>query len=545
MKVTWITFLMFLLLFVTVLSVNFSYADSQAEMDNTGVSLGKVNFHISCSPSVHGAFNHGLSLLHHMMYQQAEAVFQSIAKEDPRCAMAHWGIAMTQFHPLWAPPNETALAKGLQAIEKAHVLNPTSPREQAYIKALRFFFKNWKVVRHSRRISAWDVAQKKVYKSFPDDIDAGAFYALSHLSTAEKGDQEYTHQKLMGLMMEKLRVKAPEHPGLFHYMIHAYDNPLHAHRAVKVARDYLKLVPDIPHALHMPSHIFVRLGLWSDVIAWNTRSAAKALKESEGKMTSLHYIHAIDYLMYAYLQQGQDKEAHNLLIALNKREDYQDNFASAYGIAAAQSRYALERGAWGDAATQALRTHKSFPWDKYPWHEAILYFSRGLGAARSGDTAGAVQAIKRLDTVLQVSKKVGEDYWEVQVLIQRLTLSAWVAFSEGKKGQALKKMRQAANIEDSIDKHPVTPGAVLPARDLFGDMLVLMKKFPEALEAYEASLKISPNRFNSLYGAGHAAEQAGNLEKAKAYYAKLVKLTEKGEGERPRIKQAKAFLNKN
>lgn len=542
MKIVWPLFCICLVVFVPFFSVDFSYADGPHEMDSTGISLGKVNFHISCSPAVQGPFNRGVALLHHMMYGEAEVVFRKVAKEDSNCAMAYWGIAMTQFHPLWAPPSETELEKGMRAVEKAYALNSKSTRERAYIKAVGFFFKNWKEVKHSKRITAWDVAQKKLYKAFPDDIDAGAFYALSHISTAEKGDQKFTHQKWMGLMLEELHVKAPEHPGLFHYILHAYDNPLLAHRAVRTARGYLRLVPDIPHALHMPSHIFIRLGLWSEVIAWNTRSLVEALKKSEGKMTSLHYIHAIDYLIYAHLQQAQDEEAQRLMAEINRRDNYEDSFTSAYGLAAAQSRYALERGEWGDAATQALRTHQAFPWDKYPWHEAILYFSRGLGAARIGDTAGGEQAIKKLDSFLRLAKESGQDFWEIQVVIQRLTVSAWVAFSEGKKDQALKMMGQAANIEDSVDKHPVTPGAVLPARHLFGDMLALMKKFPAALEAYEASLKISPNRFNSLYGAGHAAEQAGQLDKAEAYYTKLVKLTEKGTSERPKIKKAKAFL---
>jgi tetratricopeptide (TPR) repeat protein len=345
--------------------------------------------------------------------------------------------------------------------------------------------------------------------------------------------------------MEKLLARAPEHPGLHHYTIHAYDNPMLASRAADVARAYYKLAPDVPHSLHMPTHIFVRLGLWPDVIDWNVRSATAAKRQSVGGATSLHYPHAMDYLMYAYLQQGLDKMAEDALNKINSVEKYEDSFASAYGIAAAQARYPLERRQWNDAAALGVRTHSSFPWDKYPWYESITYFARGIGAARSGDIQAARKTIETLDTFYKSSVDAGKDYWAVLVDAQRKTVAAWIGLAEGNKDRALETMREAADLEDSVDKHPVTPGAVLPARELLGDMLVLLGKPAEAVEAYEATLRISPNRFNSLYGAGHAAELAGNLEKANAYYSRLVELAKKAESDRPAIKQAKRFLDKN
>jgi tetratricopeptide (TPR) repeat protein len=480
-----------------------------------------------------------------MMYAQAEKEFETVTKLAPDCAMAYWGIAMTLFHPLWAEPNEDELKKGWEAVKKAKALKPPTKREQNYIAAVEAYYRDWKTVDHSKRLRNWEAVQKEVYKTNPNDIDAGAFYALSHLATAPKGDKNFTNQKEAGELLEKLHAKAPYHPGLFHYTIHAYDNPMFASRALAVAQGYHKIAPEVPHAQHMPSHIFVRLGLWPNTIEWNERSAAAAMRQSESGLLSLHYIHAMDYLMYAYLQRAQDKMAQDVLSSINRVEKYQDSFASAYGIAAAQARYPLERREWNKAAKLPLRIHSSFPWDRYPWYESITYFARGLGAARSDDTVAAREALEKLNNLHERSVKAGQKYWAVHVNVQRKTVDAWIAFSEGKRDRALRIMREAADLEDSVDKHPVTPGAVLPARELFGDMLLLLDRHNEALEAYEATLKISPNRFNGLYGAGRAAELAGDLNKATSHYAKLMQITDGTDRIRPRIRQTKMFLSKN
>lgn len=525
--------------------VDVGIAQNEPSMKVTMDALGKVDFPVSCSSEAQSRFERGLALLHHMMYGQAEKEFAAVAEMDPDCAMAHWGIAMTLFHPLWAKPSEQELKKGWAAVEQAKALNAPTEREQAYIAAVEAFYMDWKTVDHPTRLTAWEEAQEKVHKANPDDIDAVAFYALAHLATAPKGDKTFTHQKEAGALLEKLHTKAPEHPGLFHYIIHAYDNPMLASRALEVARGYDKIAPEVPHALHMPSHIFVRLGIWPETIDWNVRSAVAARRQSVGGVISIHYIHALDYLIYAYLQQGQDMMAQDVLQKVDAVENYQDSFASAYGVAAAQARYPLERAQWANAAALKVRTHSSFPWDKYPWFESITYFARGLGAARSGDATAARAAIETLDAFYERAVDVGQGYWAVHVDAQRKTVAAWIAFSEGKKDQALRMMREVADLEDSVDKHPVTPGAVLPARELLGDMLVLLEKPAEAIGAYEASLQISPNRFNSLYGAGRAAELSGNSEKAKSYYSKLVQFTAKADSDRPGIEQAKTFLSKN
>jgi tetratricopeptide (TPR) repeat protein len=519
-----------------------SFAHELPSTESIEGYVGTVDFENSCSPSVKEPINRAVALLHHMMYGASEKTFMAVAQADPDCAMGHWGIAMTLFHPLWAPPGEEELTKGWHAVQKAVALNTATAREKEYVAVVEAFYKDWETVNHKARLAKWEAAQEKLYKAHPSDIDAGALYALAQLATAPKGDKTFSHQKAAGALLEKLHAKAPEHPGLFHYIIHAYDNPMLASRAVTVARGYLKLAPQVPHALHMPSHIFVRLGLWSDVIEWNRRSAAVAKQLSAGKPDSLHAIHAMDYLMYAYLQQTADMKAQAVLEEINRSETYQDSFASAYGIAAAQARYFLERQQWPDAAKLPVRMHQAFPWEKYPWYESITYFARGLGAARNGMTSEVAKALEKLDAAYGRAVQAGESYWAIQVDAQRKSVAAWRMFAEGKKTQAVKMMREAADLEDSVDKHPVTPGAVLPARELLGDMLVLLEQYSEAMEAYEASLKTSPKRFNSLYGAGHAAEGMGDLKTAKWYYTQLVHLAANSEAGRPAVKQAKAFL---
>ena len=535
----------FIVIIVLFLSFDYSYAEPEKEPQSAQGSLGVVEFETSCSDAVAGDFNRGVALLHHMMYMQAEQVFTEISEKDPDCAMAYWGLAMTQLHPLWAPPSEEELAKGLSAAKTAKSKNPPTEREQAYVEAVFGFYESYDSKDHPTRIAIWEEGQKKVMESNPDDEDAVAFYALSHLATAPKADQTFAHQKESGAILEELYVKIPEHPGVFHYTIHAYDNPVLAKKAVPVARGYDKLAPDVPHALHMPSHIFVRLGMWPEVIDWNIRSADAAKRQSPPDAISLHYAHAADYLIYSYLQKGQDKKAMQVLTELNKIANYQDSFASAYGVAGAQARYPLERMEWEDASSLEIRTHKDFNWDKYPQYEAITYFARGIGAARSGNVEEAEKALAKLNSLYDATVQSGDKYWPVIVDAQRQSVAAWVEYAKGNKIEALAMMEKAADTEDSVDKHPVTPGAVLPARDLLGDMLLDMGKPAMALVAYEKSLQISPNRFYSLYGAGYAAELSGNGEKATQYYQELINLAANADSPRPRVDKAKEYRSNN
>ena len=511
---------------------------------DTNASIGKVNFPVSGNSDEQSKFERALALMHHMMYVQAEKEFTDLANSEPDLAMAHWGIAMAQLHPVWpGQPSEEVLKKGLAAVQKAKSLNPPTKREQAYISAAEMFFNDWETTTHEDRIALWGDAQKKVYLENPDDTDAAALYALSLLALAPKEDKDFNYQKEAGIILDELFVKEPEHPGVLHYSIHAYDNPALASRGVAAARAYDKIAPDIPHALHMPTHIFVRLGIWPDAILWNIRSAKAALKYPADGTVSHHYAHALDYLVYAYLQGVENKRVEDILKKLHAQDNYQETFVNAYALAAIPARYLLELRQWEDAASLAVRSPNTFPWERFPQLEAITYFSRGLGAARSGDTTTARQTIEIMDTLHNRTVDAGRPYWATLVDSQRKTLAAWTALSEGNEAQALNMMFDAANIEDSVDKHPVTPGAILPARELLGDMLTLVGKHTEALEAYEKSLKISPNRFNSLYGAGRNAEIAGNSEKAKLYYSKLVQISKRADSDRPEINQAKKFVS--
>lgn len=500
--------------------------------------IGHVDLSTSCAEDAQASLNTGTALLHHMMYEQAEAEFANAFSADPDCAMAQWGIAMTQLHPLWAPPTDAALAKGKEAAAAAQTLGGETDREAGFIEAISAFFHTDGTF--PERLQAWEAGQKELHEAHPEDVDAAAFYALSRLATAPRDDATFARQKEAGKLLESLLERAPEHPGLFHYTIHAYDNPVLADEAVRVARAYDKLAPEVPHALHMPSHIFVRLGHWEDVVSWNRRSADAALKHSVDGATPMHFAHAMDYLVYAHLQEGLDDKAAADVEELMSKEPYQPDLATAYALGAGPARYALERRAWKEAADLPVREPASLAWEKFPAAESITWFSKGIGAARSGDAAAARKAIERLDELHAALLDADEAYWAILTDAQRKAVDAWITFEAGDTEAALEAMRAAADVEDSVDKHPVTPSAVLPARELLGEMLLLAERPAEALEAFEASLAISRNRLNSLSGAGRAAELAGDTKKAGEYYAAVVALVgEREDVERPRVAEAR------
>jgi tetratricopeptide (TPR) repeat protein len=535
----------FTLLLLLFIFLQFSFSQHQHQSTNNH-PVGKINFPITTSkPETQKKFNHALAMLHHMMYDHSEKEFRSIIEGDPQCAMAYWGIAMSYFHPLWHEPTEEDLINGSEAIEKAKSLNPPTPYEQDYIAAIESIYKDWKTVKHQERIVKWEIAQQKLMEKYPDDIDAGAFYSLSLLTTAPKSDKTFSNQKKAGEILEKLLVKAPEHPGLFHYTIHAYDNPQLAPKAVDVARKYDKLAPDVPHALHMPSHIFVRLGMWRDAVDWNIRSAASSLKNSLGNEILKDYPHALDYLMYSYLQLGEDQQSEDIFKKLTAVNNYEDMFQCAYGTAAGQVRYLLERRKWQEAEMLSVRNPGTIQWDKYPYAESIVYFARGLGAARNGNIATAKDALAMLNKLYDRTLEIGQTYWAVTIDVQRITVEAWIAHSEGNEIEALTLMKKAADLEDSVDKHPVTPGAVLPARELLGDMLLFYGKFNEAIDAYKFTLTISPNRFNSLFGLGNAYVQSGDLSNAKKCFVQLMEMTSSSKTNRNEISEASDFLTRN
>jgi tetratricopeptide (TPR) repeat protein len=509
---------------------------------NPGVGqeeYGAVDFSMSCDETVRSEFDQAVALLHHMMYEQAAERFVSVADADPDCAVAHWGVAMTQLHPLWAPPTEEELTRGRSAAARAEEVGAPTERERAYISAIRAFFET--DGSFSDRLRAWEPAQTAVYEQHPGDVDAAAFHALARLATARPEDHSFSRQAEAGALLDRLREQNPRHPGLFHYAIHAYDNPALAERGLVAAREYDRIAPRVPHALHMPSHIFVRLGIWDQVASWNRRSAEAALMHSVAGRTAMHYTHAMDYLVYALLQHGRDEEARAALAELQSRAPFQPHIGTAYALAAPPARLALERRAWEDAAALPVNDPAAFPWDRFPAAEALTWFARGLGSARTGDGDAARVALARLDELRGKLTETG-DYWDATTAAQRTAIDAWLRYHSGDVEGAIREMRAAADLEDSVDKHPVTPSSPLPARELLGEMLLDAGRPGDALTAFEASLEISPGRLNSLSGAGRAAELTGDHEAAAHYYGQVAELVDPPV-DRPRMEAAHAFLD--
>jgi hypothetical protein len=509
--------------------------------------LGSVRFATSCASAVQPAFERGVALLHSFGYGQASTAFAAVAARDPGCAMAQWGIAMSNFHVIWGPPTEAELAAGRGAARQAAAITAASERERDYIAAINAFYQGDGVA-HPARVLAFERAMAKVAERNPQDHEAAIFHALALLGVAYNSppDKTYARQKQAAEILNRLLPLAPEHPGIAHYMIHSFDYPGLAELALPAARAYAKIAPSSPHALHMPSHIFTRLGLWQESIDSNLASAAAArqwVAKTHPGATSFDDLHAMDYLEYAYLQTGRDDAARALVARVAAITGFDvPQFAAGYALAAIPARYALERGAWKEAAALAVGP-ASFPWDKYPYAEAIVHFARAVGAARSGDLETGRAAVARLAAIqLALQGQKGFD-WATQVEIQRRAAAGWLARTEKDDAAAETLLRSAADLEDTTDKHPVTPGSVVPAREQLADLLAESGRPDAALAEYEASLRTSPARFRSVWGAAQAAERAGNAPaKAKAYYAQLVELCGGGDCARAEVAQARSKL---
>jgi hypothetical protein len=505
--------------------------------------VGDVSFAVSCKgDGVQAMFNRGVALLHNMTYEVAEREFSKVAKTDPSCAMAHWGVAMTLIHPVWPGlPAPEVLARGAGELARARALQ-TMEREAAYIEALAAFYEDWENVDHRARIRRWDAAQAAVREKYPNDDDALALAALVHIAASPKEDLTYGFNRESGKMLESLRARRPRHPGAVHYLIHAYDNPPLAKNALAAARSYGGIAPDVPHALHMPSHIFTRLGLWVESVEWNIRSREASRSLIVDGAIYKEFGHASDYMTYAYLQAGQDANARKASEALIEAPRIQDDFVAAYAYAAVPARVELERSDWKQAANLEPRQPSHISWDAFPSCEAITHFAKGIGGARSGQLDIARAAVARIDLLARALEAKGLPYWAKQTVIQKQAVEAWIQYAEGRTQAALISMQAAAYAEDALDKHPVTPGAVLPSRDLYADMLFGEERFGEALAAYQATLEISPNRFYSLAGAGRAAEKAGRGADARRYYTRLIEIAGDGDQSRLDLARARAVL---
>lgn len=535
-----------LIIFLMVLSAAFPcFSEADEGHGQTGTppeQLGEVHFPIVCDPSAQKPFDRAVALLHSFWYDEARRAFAEVAKNDPNCAMAHWGKAMTLFHPLWGMPDAAALKEGLAAIGQAAAMGGGSDRERGYIQALSTFYRDSETRDHRSRMVAYEQAMEALAARFPEDREAKIFYALALNGTALPNDQSYANQKKAGSLLEPLFSEMPNHPGVAHYLIHAYDTAALAGRALGAARAYAKIAPSSAHALHMPSHIFTRLGLWQEAIESNTASAnaaeAQAVRSGNPAAREPKF-HAMDYLAYAFLQQGRDQEARKVLETLNlaRKEIPESSASAAYAAAAIPARYSFERHQWPEGV--AIVTQKS----PYPWTDALIHFARAVGGARSRKTALAQAEAKMLAGIRDRLKKEKQVYWADQAEVQRLAAEGWLAHAKGENGLAVKLLRAAADLEDSTEKHPVTPGPILPAREMLADLYMKVRFRKEALASYEAVLAGAPNRFNTLVGAARAAGALGDSNKARGYYEKLLAIAG-SDSSRPELKEAKAFLEK-
>jgi hypothetical protein len=508
--------------------------------------VGTVRFPTSCAPAPQVQFERAVALLHSFWYEEAVKEFTAVTASDPSCAIGYWGIAMSVYYPLWQPPSKAMLEKGWAAIEKARPLRAT-PREKDYLAAIETYYRDHATVDHRVRAAAYEKAMEQLHRRYPEDREAAVFYALALNATAAPTDKTYVNQLKAGVILEKMLAEEPNHPGVAHYLIHSYDYPPLATRALAAARGYAKIAPAVPHALHMPAHIFTRLGLWQESVDSNRASAnaGKAYYARLGKDTVWDQtLHALDYVVYAHLQSGQDEQARRVLEELGAMQKPEpESFVAAYAYAAIPARVILEQRRWSEAAALAS-TPPAFPWNRFAWGEAITAFTRAIGAARSGDAAKARAEVPKLDSYRSALLAAKQTYWAEQVDIQQRAAAAWAARVEGKNDEALKLMRAAADLEDSTEKHPVTPAPVVPARELLGELLLDLNQPAQALVEFEASSVREPNRFNGLFGAARAAELSGNMAKAKTFYARLVALCDRPDTERPELRHAKAALAK-
>lgn len=532
-------------LFLIALLVLVTVSAQEEHHQHAAGGLGSVNFVTSCTPRAGAQFTRALALLHSFGYEEARGAFAGVAAEDPGCPMAYWGVAMTWYHPIWAPPTPMELKNGAEASLKSQTIPAKTRREQAFINALALFYQNWRTVDHRARATAYETAMAKLHQAYSNDDEVTIFYALSMLGNLDQTDKNHTKQRAAAALLNDVLPRNLNHPGVVHYIIHSDDYPDLAELALPAARAYARIAPAAPHALHMPSHIFTRLGLWDDSIQSNLASAQaardRAVRMHPGS-NSFDELHALDYLVYAYLQEGRDNSAHRVLeqmAAMKELDDQQP--AAAYTFAAAPQRYALERHDWKASAATNIAP-EWFDWTRQPQFEAVGHYGRAIGAARAGDVAVARQEIAAMEALRKRVPQARDYDWSSAVAAQCEAAEALLAFAEGRRLEALKALSLAADHEDAVGKHAISPGALLPVRELLGDLLLETGANAEALAAYEAALHVAPHRFNSVAGAARAAERSGDRLKARAYYQDLARLGEHAETLRPELVEARAYI---
>jgi hypothetical protein len=497
--------------------------------------IGQVRFPISCAPAVQKPFERAVALLHSFWYLEAAKAFTQITQADPDCAIAYWGLALTNWTQIWAPPPPPALKRGWDAVEKAKAATAQTPRERDFVAAAEAFFKDADKLDHRTRAHAYGRAMEQMAQRYPQDREVMAFYALSLQAIADPKDKTYALQKRSAEIAEQIFAAEPDHPGAAHYMIHGYDYPPLAQQGLPAARRYAQFAPSVPHALHMPSHIYVLLGMWPETIKGNI--AAAAAEKSRGNPDD--HMHALDYLVYGYLQQAQDVEAKKVLdearaimADLAARKFDSGRPTAHFAIAAIEARWAMERGQWAEAAAIEPRPNR------FAHTESMIYFARAIGAARTGNAARARADVEKLAALKDAMK---DAYWAEQIEIQRRVAAAWTARAEGKGEEGLTLMRSAVELEASTEKHNITPGPIATSRELLGDMLMEAGQPGPAAQAYESSLRIAPNRLKALYGVAKASERAGDRGKAKTYYANVLATAAAADTDRAELRDAKAF----
>jgi tetratricopeptide (TPR) repeat protein len=514
---------------------------------DTGAKIvEEVDFATSCSPAVQHAFKHAVWTLHSFWYPEALKEFTAVTEAEPGCAIGYWGIAMSHWYPLWYPPSPAALKAGSEAVDKAMAAPTKTEREKDYIVAIAAFYRDNDKLDHRTRAAAYEKAMEQVYLKYPEDREAGVFYALALDTTAPPTDKTYANQKKAAEILNKVWKEQPNHPGVVHYLIHSDDSAQFAQAGLDAAICYAKIAPEVPHALHMPSHIFTRLGMWQESIDSNRAAEKAALAYIQTVLGPGGYdgntIHAMDYLEYAYLQTAQDEPAKAVVDELTGfRQTDSANLTVAYAVAAIPARFVLERRDWSAAASLSA-PETGVPIERFPWAEAMISFARALGEARTGNIAGAQADIAKLQSFKDKLSAENNTYWANQVEVQRLGAAGVLAHVQGDDAKAAELVRAAADLEATMDKSPVTPSSVLPARELLADLLLELNQPEAASKEYTEMLRTDPNRFRSILGEARAAKQSGDAAAAHDAYQKLVALSKPAAPERPELAEAKAYL---
>ena len=519
---------------ITALTVSSSQPlIAQADLDQ---QFGTVQFDTSCNEVAQRRFNRAMRYQHSFWYAQAKEIFEEALKADPSCAMAHWGVALTLLDNPHIPIPSANLAPGLAAIQQAKATNAKTERERDYIDALAVMYVDHDKLTHRQRIGAFLTAMEALAAKYPNDDEAQIAYAITLNTSASPADKTYAQQTKGAALLEPMSKRLPQHPGVTHYLIHLYDYPATAQKGLDAANRYAKIAPAAPHAQHMPSHIYTRVGYWKESIASNEVSAKAARADKE----AANQLHGQDYMVYAHLQLGQDKSARAVMDDMAATQNVGPAaFPSQYGLAASQARYMVERGDWNGAAELQVRP------GPFNHTMAITHFARALGAARAGKPDAAKADLAKLAELRDKLREAKDAYWSEIVDIQRQTASAWVLAAEGKYDEALKAMSAAADAEDKTEKHAVTPGPLAPARELYGVMLLERGMAKEALAAFEATMAKEPNRFHGYAGAAQAAEKIGDKVKAKENYQRLIALTSGADSERIEIAAARKYVAAN